>query len=136
MSIFTSKKVWKFLIKIQLTKSDPKRIGDGKCPPSCQLGLIQTWPSSWYELKRVRFTASKSIYFSYILKDSYTDFWWNKPYRIKILVLMQVRKLSLDTNKPLKFQYTYVVSDYESNLNFLSRLKKMDWFSRVTGGWL
>ena len=25
MSIFTSKKVWKFLIKIQLTKSDPKR---------------------------------------------------------------------------------------------------------------
>ena len=26
MSIFTSKKVWKFLIKNQLTKSDPKRI--------------------------------------------------------------------------------------------------------------
>ena len=27
MSIFTSKKVWTFLIKIQLTKSDPKRTG-------------------------------------------------------------------------------------------------------------
>ena len=27
MSIFTSKKVWKFLIKNQLTKSDPKRTG-------------------------------------------------------------------------------------------------------------
>ena len=39
MSIFTSKKVWKFLIKIQLTKSDPKRTRGGKCPPSCQLGL-------------------------------------------------------------------------------------------------
>jgi hypothetical protein len=25
MSIFTSKKVWKFLIQIQQTKSDPKR---------------------------------------------------------------------------------------------------------------
>jgi hypothetical protein len=25
MSIFTSKKVWKFLMKIQLTKSDPKK---------------------------------------------------------------------------------------------------------------
>jgi hypothetical protein len=35
MSIFTSKKVWKFLIKIQLSKSDPKMKRDGKCPPSC-----------------------------------------------------------------------------------------------------
>ena len=33
------KKVWKFLIKIQLTKYDPKSTGGGKCPPSCQLGL-------------------------------------------------------------------------------------------------
>ena len=39
MSIFTSKKVWKFFINIQLTKSDPKRTRGGKCPPSCQLGL-------------------------------------------------------------------------------------------------
>ena len=39
MSIFTSKKVWKFLIKIQLTKSVPKRTRGGKCPPSCQLWL-------------------------------------------------------------------------------------------------
>ena len=41
MSIFTSKKVWKFLIKIQLTKSDPKKTGGGKCPPSCQLGYYK-----------------------------------------------------------------------------------------------
>ena len=33
------KKVLKFLIKIQLTKYDPKSTGGGKCPPSCQLGL-------------------------------------------------------------------------------------------------
>jgi hypothetical protein len=33
MSIFTSKKVLKFSIKIQLAKSDPKNIGVGKCPP-------------------------------------------------------------------------------------------------------
>ena len=39
MSIFTAKEVWKFLIKIQLTKSDPKRIRGGKCPASCRLGL-------------------------------------------------------------------------------------------------
>ena len=39
MSILTSKKVWKFLIRNQLTKSDPKRTGGGKCLPSCQLGL-------------------------------------------------------------------------------------------------
>ena len=32
-------KVWKFLVKIQLTKSDPKRTRCGKCPLSCQLGL-------------------------------------------------------------------------------------------------
>ena len=35
------KKIWKVLIKIQLTKSDPKRRRGGKCPPSCQLGLKQ-----------------------------------------------------------------------------------------------
>jgi hypothetical protein len=40
MSIFNSKKVWIFLIKIQLTKSDPKEQGDKSIPPSCQLGLI------------------------------------------------------------------------------------------------
>ena len=39
ISIFTSKKVWKFLIEMQLTKSDPKRTRGGKCPASCQLGL-------------------------------------------------------------------------------------------------
>ena len=39
MSIFTSQKVWKFLIEIQPTKSDSKKTGGGKCPPSCQLGL-------------------------------------------------------------------------------------------------
>ena len=39
MSIVTSKKVWKFFIKIQLPKSDPKRTGVGKCPASCQLEL-------------------------------------------------------------------------------------------------
>ena len=39
MSIFNSKKVWEFLVKIQLTKSDPKRTGGGKCSASCQLGL-------------------------------------------------------------------------------------------------
>ena len=38
ISIFTSKNVWKFLIKIQLTKSDPKIIR-GVRPGSCQLGL-------------------------------------------------------------------------------------------------
>ena len=32
MSIFTSKKVWKFLVKIQLTKPDPKRTGGWKVP--------------------------------------------------------------------------------------------------------
>ena len=44
MSIFTSNFFWKFLIKNQLTHPDPKRIGGGKCPPSCQLGLKQFLP--------------------------------------------------------------------------------------------
>ena len=39
-SIYTSKKVWKFLIKFQLTKTDSKRTRGWKCPASCQLGLI------------------------------------------------------------------------------------------------
>ena len=39
MSIFTPKKVWKFLLEIQLTKSDPKKTKDGNWPSSCQLGL-------------------------------------------------------------------------------------------------
>ena len=38
---FHLQKVWKFLIKIQLTKPDPKRTRGKKCPPSCQLGLIE-----------------------------------------------------------------------------------------------
>ena len=38
--IFHHKIFWKFLINIQLTKSDPKRTRKGgKCPPSCQFGL-------------------------------------------------------------------------------------------------
>ena len=41
MSIFTSKKVWNFLIKIQLTKCDPKRTRRKKYYPSCQLGLSE-----------------------------------------------------------------------------------------------
>ena len=44
MSIFTSNFFWKFLIKNQLTHPDPKRIGGGKCPPSCQLKLKQFLP--------------------------------------------------------------------------------------------
>ena len=32
MSIFTSKKGWKFLIKIQVTKSDPKKTRGWKVP--------------------------------------------------------------------------------------------------------
>jgi hypothetical protein len=58
MSIFTSKKVWKFLIKIQLTKSDPKRTRVGKCPPSCQLLLtfssIKLW-LTWYTISALFF---------------------------------------------------------------------------------
>ena len=42
MSIFTSKTVWKLLIKIQWTKSDPKKYKGGNCPPSCQLGIKDT----------------------------------------------------------------------------------------------
>ena len=41
MSIFTSKKVWNFFIKIQLKKSDPKSKRREKYHPSCQLGLRQ-----------------------------------------------------------------------------------------------
>ena len=45
MSIFTSKFFWKCLIKNQqLTNSDPKRKGVGKCPPSCQLEQKQLLP--------------------------------------------------------------------------------------------
>ena len=44
MSIFTSKFFWKCLIKNQLTHSDPKRKGGGKCPPSCQLRQKQLLP--------------------------------------------------------------------------------------------
>ena len=29
-------------LEIQLTKSDPKRIEGGKCPPLCQLGLTHS----------------------------------------------------------------------------------------------
>ena len=44
MSIFNSEKVWKFLMKIQLTKSDPTRtrISEDKgikCPSPCKTGL-------------------------------------------------------------------------------------------------
>ena len=60
MSDFTYKKVWKFLIKIQLTKSDPKRMRNGKCPPSCQLGL------SWF-----LFMNFRAILFSFSFFHSY-----------------------------------------------------------------
>ena len=58
MSIFTSKKVWKFLIKIQRTKSDPKKYRGWKVPslmpirvnrvlhfvPSFKQALNKKWP--------------------------------------------------------------------------------------------
>ena len=58
MSIFTSNKVWKFLIKNQLTKSDPKRIGGGNCSPSCQLGLT-LWYGADFALHIHRQVCSK-----------------------------------------------------------------------------
>ena len=51
VSISTSKKVWKFWVKIQLTKSDCKCTGGGKCPASCQLGLR---PSEGIQIVRRR----------------------------------------------------------------------------------
>ena len=45
MSIFTSKKVRKFLIKNLLTNSDPKRRGGGNGPASCQLRLKRSFGS-------------------------------------------------------------------------------------------
>ena len=54
-SIYTSKNIWKFLIKFQLTKANLKRTRVGKCPASCQLGFNQ--PSTklcrFFHLKRV-----------------------------------------------------------------------------------
>ena len=57
MSIFTSKKVKKILIKIQLTKSDPKRQRGGKCPASCQLGLTISYEvlSKYRGIKHIQF---------------------------------------------------------------------------------
>ena len=47
---FHLQNVWKFLVKLQLTKSDPKRAGDGKCPASCELGLTSTRLNpNWHE---------------------------------------------------------------------------------------
>ena len=44
MSAFTSKIVWTVLIKIQLTKSNPKRTREWKYPPPpCQKGLSFEW---------------------------------------------------------------------------------------------
>ena len=57
MPIFISKKVWKFLIKIKLTKSNPKRTRGGKCPLSCQLGLkLWKWVYDLFQLVFVLFT--------------------------------------------------------------------------------
>ena len=45
-SIFTFKKVWKFLIKTQLTKSDPKRTSGWKVPSLMPIWIhqIKMWP--------------------------------------------------------------------------------------------
>jgi hypothetical protein len=53
MSIFTSKKVLKLLIKIKLTKSYPKRARGGKCPPTCQLGLKDGYRDFIYSINLI-----------------------------------------------------------------------------------
>ena len=58
MSIFTSKKVRKFLIRIQMTKSDPKRTGDGKC----QLGLRISMSTNYSTFYRIHLTQSTLSY--------------------------------------------------------------------------
>ena len=60
MSIFTSKIFWKFLIKIQLLKSYPKRKRGGKCPGSCQLGLKQRFSQFLLQYFLINFSADVS----------------------------------------------------------------------------
>ena len=62
MSIFTSKKVWKFLVKVQLTKSDQQRTLGRKCSVPCQLGLMLI-------LFMARVTFAKSISSLNFIKD-------------------------------------------------------------------
>ena len=73
MSIFTSKKVWKFLIKIQLTKSDPKSTRRQKYPPSCQLGL------SMYYIHSMFNTEKRTVEWGLLDKHANFVFWDNFP---------------------------------------------------------
>ena len=53
IDFLTSFKFWKFLIKVQLSKSDPKKDKDKKIFRSCQLGLRKDFPiSHHYEKKK------------------------------------------------------------------------------------
>ena len=64
---FHLQKVWKFLITIQLTKSDPIRTEVGKCPLSCKLELSLwffeqnslLWPSVGYLAAQWRITIRR-----------------------------------------------------------------------------
>ena len=62
MSIYTSKKVWKFLIQIQLTKSNPKIASEVKVPclmPIRVKGLLFSCLSSWFWSKDAQFQNEK-----------------------------------------------------------------------------
>ena len=68
MSIFTSKQVYNFLLKIQLTKSDPKRTEGGKCPASCLLLLGYLIKTSAILKLRITCLIKKNALFMILLQ--------------------------------------------------------------------
>ena len=75
MSIFTSQKVWKFLIKTQLTKSDPKRTRGWKVPSLMPIS-VKSRSSGYISTQRQRCNKiipilSKEAFTAYIDKTRF-----------------------------------------------------------------
>ena len=94
---FPSKIVWKNLIKIQLTKSDPKSTGGGKCPASCQLGLkymnvlkfSNFFPSFYVCTINIEMNSFQRQYF-YFFKNLYFHKNYFQVFHYKVLYALHI----------------------------------------------
>ena len=88
MSIFTSKKVWIFFTKIQLTKSNPKRVRSEKYLPSCQLRmkkihLVQDF-HNFLNFEQLEIFLVKIFYSWDTTKETQGPTVWPEPICIKV----------------------------------------------------
>ena len=101
MSIFTSKKVWKFLIKIQLIKYDPKRTRGWKVPSLMPIRIKPDSPDFWSFLQQFKKQIQMKRAFPLEVQPKMTSMFQKSPYTscAQVSHTVKVKLFNTLTNK-------------------------------------